>query len=56
MYISYPKVDPSLITKSSNGGIELNGSQGLPPEWVDDYDTIKANLEKINVLRNSLLY
>ena len=50
------KGDPLLIPKSPDGDIELHGSQGLPPEWVDDYELIKGNLEKINVLRILLQY
>ena len=38
----------------SDSGIELNLASGLPPEWVDQYEAIKSNLDKVVSLRNTL--
>jgi len=47
--------DPLLLPKSQdNNGIELHGAHGLPPEWVDYYDHIKANLDKLDILHKDL--
>jgi len=51
----HPKGDQLLIPQTPDSGIELHGANGgLPPEWVDHYDLIKSNLEKINVLHKEL--